>query len=337
MSIVLDGTTGLAGAATGALNGSLGATTPSTVAATTISGTDLTTTGNTILGNASTDTLNVGNGDLVKDASGNLGLQGAGSTQTLGSALQLGRVFSFAQDVNSGYIGAGWFGTNSGASTYAVTGNYAVRQSFDSANGAIKWFNAPTGTAGNAITFTERMKLTSDALTLGAVRIIINGASGIPAPINNGDGNIGTTAVAGLVLIGKGSSTDILFMNKNGITAGYVATGATTITTSSDERLKENFIPITDAVKTIAKLRKLTGNYKSNPTKNVAFFIAQDMKEAFPQAFVDANPDEFGVDYNWTIPLVAAGIDELSAQIKEQQALITNLSAKFEEYKASHP
>jgi hypothetical protein len=36
MSIVLDGTTGLAGAATGALNGALGATTPSTVAATTV-------------------------------------------------------------------------------------------------------------------------------------------------------------------------------------------------------------------------------------------------------------------------------------------------------------
>ena len=41
--------------------------------------TDLTTTGNTILGNASTDTLNVGNGDLIKDASGNLGL---GATPT---------------------------------------------------------------------------------------------------------------------------------------------------------------------------------------------------------------------------------------------------------------
>ncbi len=35
---------------------------------------DLTTTGNTTLGNASTDTLNVGNGDLVKDASGNTGV-----------------------------------------------------------------------------------------------------------------------------------------------------------------------------------------------------------------------------------------------------------------------
>jgi hypothetical protein len=35
---------------------------------------DLTTSGNTTLGDASTDTLNVGNGGLVKDASGNVGI-----------------------------------------------------------------------------------------------------------------------------------------------------------------------------------------------------------------------------------------------------------------------
>lgn len=39
--------------------------------------TDLTSSGNTILGNASTDTLNVGNGDLIKDASGNTIFNGA--------------------------------------------------------------------------------------------------------------------------------------------------------------------------------------------------------------------------------------------------------------------
>jgi hypothetical protein len=68
---------------TGALNGTLGATTPSTVVATTINGTDLTTTGNTILGNASTDTLNVGNGGLVKDTSGNVGIGTASPTSKL--------------------------------------------------------------------------------------------------------------------------------------------------------------------------------------------------------------------------------------------------------------
>jgi hypothetical protein len=50
MSIVLDGTTGLAGAATGALNGTLGATTPSTVAATTVTATTVNAALNGTLG-----------------------------------------------------------------------------------------------------------------------------------------------------------------------------------------------------------------------------------------------------------------------------------------------
>ena len=36
--------------------------------------TDLTTNGNTVLGDATTDTLNVGNGGIIKDASGNVGI-----------------------------------------------------------------------------------------------------------------------------------------------------------------------------------------------------------------------------------------------------------------------
>lgn len=45
--------------------------------------TDLTTTGNTVLGNATTDTLNVGNGGIVKDASGNVGIGTASPAQKL--------------------------------------------------------------------------------------------------------------------------------------------------------------------------------------------------------------------------------------------------------------
>jgi len=51
-----------------ALNGTTG-----TFAGAVTGVTDLTTTGNTILGNAQADTLNVGNGDIIKDTSGNTG------------------------------------------------------------------------------------------------------------------------------------------------------------------------------------------------------------------------------------------------------------------------
>lgn len=46
----------------------------SILSAATVNAGALNATGNTVLGDASTDTLNVGNGDLVKDASGNLGI-----------------------------------------------------------------------------------------------------------------------------------------------------------------------------------------------------------------------------------------------------------------------
>ena len=64
MSVVIDGTSGI--------------TTP----AETVQGA-LTTTGNTILGDSSADTLNVGNGGLVKDASGNVGIGTASPTEKL--------------------------------------------------------------------------------------------------------------------------------------------------------------------------------------------------------------------------------------------------------------
>jgi hypothetical protein len=69
MAITLDGTTGI--------------TTPGLTNTGTETIVNLTTTGNTILGDASTDTLNVGNGGLVKDASGNVGI-GTTSPVSLG-------------------------------------------------------------------------------------------------------------------------------------------------------------------------------------------------------------------------------------------------------------
>jgi len=58
--------------------------------------TALTSTGNTILGNASTDTLNVGNGDLIKDADGNVGVGVTPEAWTSAlSVLRIGEVGAF--------------------------------------------------------------------------------------------------------------------------------------------------------------------------------------------------------------------------------------------------
>jgi hypothetical protein len=69
MSIILDGTTGI--------------TTPGLINTGSETVVNLTTSGNTTLGDATTDTLNVGAGGLVKDASGNVGIGTASPAQKL--------------------------------------------------------------------------------------------------------------------------------------------------------------------------------------------------------------------------------------------------------------
>ena len=133
------------GGVSGALNGSLGATTPSTVVAT-----DLTTTGNTILGNASTDTLNVGNGDLVKDASGNVGL-GIASPSALGKVLNLyggaGIGSSIALQADNGAQFCTIYQGTTAADPTAIFSN----------NG----FKFATATAKDATGFSEKMRIDS--------------------------------------------------------------------------------------------------------------------------------------------------------------------------------
>jgi hypothetical protein len=94
------------------LNGTTGITTPGLINTGSTTFVDLTTTGNTILGDQSTDTLNVANGNLVLNSSGNLLLAGAGSRQriTVGTttvsstaspeAIDLGATFSSAAGQN---------------------------------------------------------------------------------------------------------------------------------------------------------------------------------------------------------------------------------------------
>jgi hypothetical protein len=142
------------------LNGSTGITTPGLTNTGTETIVNLTTTGNTILGDASTDTLNVGNGGLVKDASGNVGVGVTPSAWGTLKAIQLANGVSLASYTGGAqpiaYLTSGTYynGTNwiYSLSSSAV-GNYHINQ------GVHQWFTAPSGTAGNAITFTTAMTL----------------------------------------------------------------------------------------------------------------------------------------------------------------------------------
>ena len=144
MSIVLDGTTGI--------------TTPGLTNTGTETLVNLTTTGNTTLGDASTDTLNVGNGGLIKDASGNVGIGVTPSAwRSTFKALQiLGTATLSSNNNTTVYLGSNWYNNTSNQDVYTVTGAAGI---YAISGGQHLWYNAPSGTAGSVATFTQAMTL----------------------------------------------------------------------------------------------------------------------------------------------------------------------------------
>jgi hypothetical protein len=124
-----------------------------------------------------------------------------------------------------------------------------------------------------------------------------------------------------------------------------LAVGASSWAAISDERLKENIVPIENAIDKITTLRTVIGNYKSDKKKvKRPFLIAQDVEKILPEAVttsviqdtVDPNDPSKSLNiseclylsYTDVIPLIIASIKEQQALITSQQALITSLTTR---------
>ncbi|NDD55622.1 tail fiber domain-containing protein [bacterium] len=90
------------------------------------------------------------------DSSGNLGLGVTPSAWTTYPALEISNVGTVGFNGRYGNFAANAYFASSFWRYSTSTGNACLHQLDD---GAYKWFNAPSGTAGNAITFTQAMTL----------------------------------------------------------------------------------------------------------------------------------------------------------------------------------
>jgi hypothetical protein len=125
------------------------------------------------------------------------------------------------------------------------------------------------------------------------------------------------------------SSYEACYFRKDGGQRGYirVTTSGTTYATVSDYRLKENVAPMTGALAKVAALKPCVYTWKDSGI-NSQGFIAHELQAVVPECVtgekdaVDAEgkPVYQGIDTSF---LVAT----LTAAIKEQQALITQLQA----------
>jgi hypothetical protein len=383
------------------LNGDTGITTPGLINTGSETVINLTTTGNTILGDASTDTLNVGNGGLVKDASGNVGIgrtpvnkldigtsftsqsstginasaksirigngeagvlfttdiNTAGSSSgTQTSSAQVGytyfsstyptdfvigtntqtvasnlRFYNNNSEVmrldSSGNLGLGvtpsaWRSTEKAiqigstgsisqistavkvsTNAYWNSSNQAIYLSTSSASlylqntGAHEWYTAPSGTAGNAITFTQAMTLdASGNLGIGTASPILGarfevaktgGTTAFLSSVWNGVTDFATLTIQNTKAGTASTGTQCNFLRDTGVVVGTITstTASTAYTTSSDYRLKENIVPMIGALDTVAKLKPVTYNWIEDGSDGQGF-IAHELAEVAPDCVV---------------------------------------------------
>jgi hypothetical protein len=95
---------------------------------------------------------------------------------------------------------------------------------------------------------------------------------------------------------------------------------------ASDGRLKENLMPIQDA---LDKIRRLTGYrydlketfMESDDRKNNLGLVAQEVEQVLPESVrYEANDDRYFINYTSLIPVLVEGIKQLAAQVNELRA-----------------
>ncbi len=174
----------------------------------------LTANGNVILGDASTDTLNVGNGGLVKDASGNVGI-GTSSPTNIGAGISHLEV----NGSTTGLISVSANGVR--GLSLSADGNQANIQSRVNGQSLTFWTNNGT--------VTERMRIDSSGNLLVGKTALNNAVVGSQFVTT---GNVDFTRSDGYVFSVNRLSTDgdVVLIQQASVTEGIISVSGTTVT-----------------------------------------------------------------------------------------------------------
>jgi hypothetical protein len=183
------------------------------------------------------------------------------------------------------------------------------------------WYNAPSGTAGNAITFTQAMTLD------------VNGSLLVGSTSNPGNNYRLIVATGGNFGLGV-TTNNTVYMSALGTGTVYSNGGILTNTNPSDEQLKENITNVSWGLEQISALRPVSYTWKNNPTNQGTQygFIAQEVQAVMPELvreFETKNGEEvvirFGLEKDGIYAAMVKAIQELSDQVTTLQTQVTAL------------
>jgi len=264
---------------------------------------------------------------LLIDSSGNLGLGVTPSGWTNTKAIDVGGFGSISTDtLNDGNVSVAWNAYATAYNTWKYK-NIGAASRYAQEAGKHYWFTAPSGTAGNAISFTQAMTLDSSGnLLVGTTSSTASPAKGCQlAGTGNGAIAIGhdTGALSGYYYASFAYNGSVIgSITQNGTTA-------VAYNTSSDERLKENIVDAPSAIDSVNKIKVRSFDWKADGSHVDYGYIAQELLEIVPEA-VSVSPDAdqmMGVDFGKLTPRLVKAIQELSAQVTTLQAEINALKA----------
>ena len=274
-----------------------------------------------IYGNGTTDTITLytaGTSQATLDTSGNLGLGVTPSAwYSASKAIQLknyGAVFETGGGATN--IAFNCYENANGTFKY-LQSEYACR--YSQVSGFHAWYTAPSGTAGDPITFTQAMTLDASGNLL--VGTTSSGASNtnsfVIAPSSG--------AFAGQHASGTASGTIYANFNYNAATIGSITQSGTTAVlynTTSDQRLKKNIADAESASSLIDSIQVRQFDWKSDNSHQRYGMVAQELALVAPEAVHQpADPDDMmAVDYSKLVPMLVKEIQSLRGRLAALEA-----------------
>lgn len=212
-----------------------------------------------------------------------------------------------------------------------------------------------TGTGGS----TWRFLSTDNAASIGGGYLGFNNGSYRMVIDSSGNLLVGTTsniAKLGVVFDGNSNNGCVLRTSTNASGAGFLyfqqdtntcgsvvrvgTTSAVTYSSTSDYRLKENVMPMTNGLDKVSRLKPVTYTWKQGG-ESAEGFIAHELAEVCPDAVVgtkdqvetyideDGNeqtrPKYQSIDTSFLVATLTAAIQELNAKVEAQAVRIAEL------------
>ncbi len=134
---------------------------------------------------------------------------------------------------------------------------------------------------------------------------------------------------------GSGTLGHIAFYRPALVGSISTTASATSYNTSSDYRLKEDWVPMSDSIARVKALNPVNFAWKIDGTR-VDGFLAHEAQEIVPEAVTgekdavdkDGKPEYQGMDYGKITPLLTAALQEAIAEIEALKIRVAELESK---------